>query len=67
MKNDKGSSNATHGMGFWGFLALIFITLKLLHVIEWSWIWVLAPLWGGFLISTAIIVVGAIIIKWIVS
>ncbi len=27
-------------------LGLIFITLKLLGVIDWSWWWVTAPLWA---------------------
>lgn len=41
-------SNTTQkqgGIGFLGILALIFITLKLTHFIDWSWLWVLAPLW----------------------
>jgi len=33
------------GLGFCGALALIFITLKLLGKIDWSWIWILSPLW----------------------
>lgn len=28
-----------------GVLGLIFITLKLLGEITWSWLWVLAPFW----------------------
>lgn len=32
-------------IGFLSLLTLIFITLKLLGAITWSWIWVLAPLW----------------------
>ena len=32
-------------IGFFGMLALIFITLKLCGVISWSWLWVLSPLW----------------------
>jgi len=32
-------------IGFFGILTLIFIVLKLLEVITWSWIWVLSPLW----------------------
>ena len=26
-------------------LLTIFITLKLLNIITWSWLWVLSPLW----------------------
>lgn len=31
-----------------GALGLIFITLKLCGVIDWSWWWVLSPFWIGF-------------------
>ena len=33
------------GIGFCGILAIVFIVLKLMKVIAWSWLWVLAPLW----------------------
>lgn len=33
------------GIGFLGFLAILFIGLKLTGYITWSWWWVLAPLW----------------------
>ena len=29
-------------------LFLVFLVLKLAAVIDWSWWWVTAPLWGGF-------------------
>jgi len=38
-------------------LALIFITLKLCGVINWSWWWVTAPLWGGFAILMIVLLV----------
>lgn len=37
--------NTSGGIGFTGILTLIFITLKLLHKIDWSWWWVLSPIW----------------------
>lgn len=40
---DKQSSNK--GIGFVGLLTIVFITLKLLGVISWSWMWVLSPVW----------------------
>ena len=43
----KTSSSSSGGIGFCGLLAIVFITLKLCHVIDWSWWWVLAPVWGG--------------------
>lgn len=33
------------GVGFVGLLGIVFIVLKLCKVINWSWIWVLAPFW----------------------
>lgn len=33
------------GIGFMGLLTIVFIVLKLTGVINWSWLWVLAPLW----------------------
>lgn len=32
-------------IGFPGLLTLIFITLKLTDYIDWSWVWVLSPIW----------------------
>jgi hypothetical protein len=33
------------GIGFTGLLTIVFIVLKLTHVIAWSWWWVWSPLW----------------------
>jgi hypothetical protein len=37
--------NNSGGIGFAGLLTIVFITLKLTGYIDWSWVWVLAPLW----------------------
>ena len=39
--NESSNPTASGGIGFWGLLQIVFITLKLLNVIEWSWWWVL--------------------------
>lgn len=39
------SNNSTGGIGFCGLLSIVFIILKLTHFIDWSWWWVLSPLW----------------------
>lgn len=44
MSNTTSSSS---GIGFTGLLTIVFITLKLTHFIDWSWWWVLCPLWIG--------------------
>lgn len=33
------------GLGIVSVLTIVFIVLKLLGVIKWSWIWVLSPIW----------------------
>lgn len=42
-------------IGFFGLLGLVFIVLKLVGYIDWAWIWVLAPLWGGFILAVILI------------
>lgn len=41
-------------MGFSGALTILFIGLKLGDVIDWSWWWVLCPLWAGLAIGLTI-------------
>lgn len=50
MRNNRES---TGGIGFTGLLTIVFIVLKLCGVIDWSWIWVLSPIW----IVTVLIIV----------
>lgn len=38
-------NSAKRGIGFCGFLTIAFIVLKLCNVINWSWLWVLSPMW----------------------
>jgi hypothetical protein len=33
-----------------GILGVVFVTLKLLGKITWSWLWVTAPFWGSALL-----------------
>ena len=54
--SDKTSSSSG-GIGFAGLLAIVFITLKLLGKIDWSWWWVLSPLWGSVLLGVVILVI----------
>ncbi|MEE1096922.1 MAG: hypothetical protein U0K83_01185 [Bacteroidales bacterium] len=41
-------------------LGILFIVLKLCGVIEWSWVWVLAPFWIGAIITILALIVGLI-------
>lgn len=55
------SSKTSGGIGFTGALQIVFIVLKLTHVIDWPWVWVLAPAW-----ITAIIVVIILVVLFII-
>lgn len=44
MSEDK-STTVYGGISFCGLLTIVFVVLKLIGVIGWSWIWVLSPLW----------------------
>ena len=59
---NRGGSATVGGTGFMGLLAIVFIVLKLCKIINWSWIWVLSPIWISWLIFI-IIAIGMII--WI--
>ena len=50
-----------NGISFGGILAIVFIVLKILKVITWSWLWVLAPLWIGLIIDIVLFVAFVII------
>lgn len=51
---DSSSSNRG-GIGFLGALTITFIVLKLTGVIDWSWLWVLAPTWIPFALAMLIL------------
>lgn len=55
------SSSSSGGIGFIGLLTIVFITLKLTNYIDWSWWWVLSPLWIGFAIAFSIFAIILII------
>ncbi|WP_197481843.1 hypothetical protein [Rhodococcus sp. HS-D2] len=43
--NMNQESNSSGGIGIVGILTIVFVVLKLVGVIDWSWWWVLSPLW----------------------
>jgi len=64
----KTSSSSSGGAGFLSLLTIAFIVLKLTGVIEWSWWWVLAPLWGPVAAIFAVILLYFIflVVKFVV-
>ena len=53
----SGTSSSSSGVGFGGLLAVAFIVLKLTGFIDWSWWWVLAPLWIGLVVVLIILAI----------
>ena len=65
-RNEQVTSNggASGGMGFCGALAILFIALKLLKVTavaNWSWWWVLSPIWIPIAIILVVFIICVII------
>ena len=66
--SDNNSTKTTvgsGGIGFTGLLTIVFIILKLCHVINWNWFWVLSPLifsiGAGILVIVVLIILGIIV------
>jgi membrane protein implicated in regulation of membrane protease activity len=55
------------GVTFPTLLTLIFITLKLIGIITWPWIWVLAPLWIGFVLFMGFLLISILLLKLFTS
>lgn len=49
------------GIGFVGLLTIVFITLKLTGHIDWSWWWVLSPVWIFGLLVVVIVALAGLI------
>ena len=56
-------NNESGGIGFLGLLTIVFIVLKLVGTITWSWWWVLSPFWIPLCVFAVAFVIGAI---WII-
>ena len=48
------------GIGTFGLLGIAFIVLRLCNVIDWNWIWVLAPFWLPIAIVLVVSLIGII-------
>lgn len=59
--SDNNNSSSSGGIGFAGLLTIVFITLKLTGNIDWSWWWVLSPLWIGFAFLIVVFVVALVV------
>ena len=58
----EATRNASGGLSFSSLLTIVFITLKLTHYIDWSWWWVLSPVWISFCVF---LVVAILVFAWV--
>jgi hypothetical protein len=47
------------GLGLGSVLLIVFVVLKLCKLITWSWVWVLSPIWIGWVLA----IIYALILK----
>ena len=55
--NTELNVNRTNNIDLVGLLQILFIALKLIGVIDWSWVWVLSPIWISLLLFLLIILI----------
>jgi len=64
-KSESASGMFGSGISFLSLLTIVFVTLKLTGHIDWSWWWILSPMWapwavlfgiGGTILMVACIV-----------
>jgi hypothetical protein len=56
------ADNTDSGTNVTGVLLILFIVLKLTNNIDWSWLWVLSPLWIPVGIVVAVAALSALIL-----
>jgi len=49
-------NDSSSGIGLFGMLGIVFVTLKLTGYINWSWWYVTMPFWGGFALVVVILI-----------
>lgn len=50
------------GINLMSGMFLLFLGMKLGNVIDWSWWWVTAPLWGGLALFLLVLLVVSILV-----
>lgn len=56
------NNTKSYSFPFFSILGLIFITLKLMGEITWSWWWVLSPFWGPIAFVLVIMLIGLLLV-----
>jgi len=58
----KSNSVNGGGTGVFGLLGVVFVVLKLTHVIDWSWWYVTLPFWGWIPVMLIVLAVCVFIV-----
>lgn len=59
---EKQRNVESAGLGIIGVLTIVLIVLKLLHIIEWSWVLVLLPAFIGLTLKILLIIIAILIV-----
>jgi hypothetical protein len=62
MSNENKTVVKKQGLGLGTVLTIIFVVLKLVGVIDWAWVWVLAPFWISVAISLVFTLIALLIV-----
>jgi len=54
-------TNYSGGASTTGLLGIVFVVLKLTHVIDWSWWWVTCPFWAPAVVLLIIALIAGVI------
>jgi len=63
-------------LGLMATLALLFVYLKVMGFVDWSWVWVLGPIWilpvavvalttAGLILATVVMFAAVIVVAWL--
>lgn len=56
----SSTTSSSGCIGVFSLLGVVFVALKLVGVIDWSWWWVTLPFWGGPALVLGVLAVGAL-------
>ncbi len=59
----RNSNRSNSGYGIVSILTIIFVVLKLTNNIDWSWVWVLSPIWITLIIGAGLFAIVLIVGK----
>ena len=59
---NSSSSSSSGGIGFAGLLTIVFIVLKLMGFIDWSWWWVVSPTLISIALTIVFLFIGLILV-----